>query len=56
VPAFKNRESITEFVPASCDIVSSSGYAGLAEAGCAQAGNDSVPYSVLYDLTTNGHE
>ena len=56
VPAFKNRESITEFVPASCDIVSSSGYAGLAEAGCAQAGNESVPYSVLYDLTTNGHE
>jgi DNA-directed RNA polymerase subunit RPC12/RpoP len=56
VPAFKNKDAIDQFVSGSCDIVSSSGYAGLAEAGCAQAGNNSVPYNTLRDLTTNGHE
>jgi DNA-directed RNA polymerase subunit RPC12/RpoP len=55
VPAFKNKDSIIEYVLV-CDVFSSSGYAGMGEAGCAQAGNDNTPYSILIDLTTNGHE
>lgn len=56
VPTYVNKDGDPVFVGSSCDIVSSSGYAGLAQAGCAQAGNDAVPYNILYDLTTNGHE
>jgi hypothetical protein len=55
VPAFKNKDAIDQYVVL-CDIFSSSGYAGMAEAGCAQAGNTSPSYAVLIDLTTNGHE
>lgn len=35
----------------SCTAWGSSGYAGLATAGCMQAGNNTVPYSVLYNLS-----
>lgn len=54
VPAFKNKDSITEYVEV-CDVVSSSGYAGLATAGCGRAGNNTIAYSTLIDLYTNGH-
>lgn len=56
VPDFVNKDGDPIFVQGSCDIVSSSGYAGLAQAGCAQAGNDSIPYNILIDITSNGHE
>lgn len=39
-----------------CDIVTRSGYAGLAAAGCAQAGNNQFTYEFLADFNTNGHE
>lgn len=54
VPAFKNRDSITDYVDV-CDVVSTSAYAGLGSAGCMCVGATSTPYSVLYDLYSNGH-
>jgi hypothetical protein len=39
-----------------CTIISASGYAGLATAGCAQAGNTQFSYSFLLDFFLNGHE
>lgn len=54
-PAFVRKDGTDTFIQA-CDIQTSSGYAGLGAAGCMQAGNSSVPYNVLYDLFTNGHE
>ena len=39
-----------------CDIVTSSGYAGLATAGCAKAGNNTFTYEFLLDFGKNGHE
>jgi len=33
-----------------CYLWDSSGYAGLATAGCAQAGNDERPYALLRDM------
>ena len=54
VPDFV-RHNPDEFVLA-CDIITSSGYAGLAAAGCAQAGNTTFTYAFLKELSTNGHE
>jgi hypothetical protein len=39
-----------------CDIVTSSGYAGLGTAGCMQAGNVAFSYEFLSDFFKNGHE
>jgi len=54
VPAFKNKDAIDTYVQV-CSIEGSSGYAGLAQAGCAQAGWNTIPYATLLDLSTNGH-
>lgn len=54
VPAFKNKDAIDEYV-FYCSIEGSSGYAGLAQAGCAQAGPYRLTYQQLLDITTNGH-
>lgn len=54
VPDF-TRKNPVEFIP-SCDIVSSSCYAGLGEAGCMQAGNTTYTYEFLLDFFKNGHE
>jgi len=39
-----------------CDIVTTSGYAGLGTAGCMQAGNQTFTYEFLLDFYKNGHE
>jgi hypothetical protein len=54
VPAFVNRDPIDVFQPV-CDIVSSSGYVGLAQAGCAQAGNQHFTFAFLQEFYTHGH-
>lgn len=56
VPDFVSKDASPDTFQGSCDIVSSSGYAGLGQAGCMQAGNNTYPYSLLYDLFLNGHE
>lgn len=55
VPAFIRKEPEPTFA-AVCDIVSSSGYASMATAGCAQAGNNQFTFAFLQDFYTNGHE
>lgn len=54
VPTFVSKDP-TDTTVGYCSIVSSSGYAGLATAGCMQAGNNTYPYSLLFDLFSNGH-
>ena len=38
-----------------CTLETSSGYAGLGAAGCMQAGNNAIAYSILQGLSGNGH-
>lgn len=54
VPDF-TRVDVENYLPY-CDIVTSSGYASLGTAGCAQAGNMTFTYLFLADFNTNGHE
>ena len=54
-PAFIRSEPVDRFVSV-CTIEHQSGYAGMASAGCAQAGNQQYSYQFLVDLSTNGHE
>lgn len=54
-PSFVNKDPIDNYTFV-CDIVSSSGYAGMATAGCAQAGNNQFTYDFLLEFYTNGHE
>lgn len=56
VPDFIRDEPAEDTFLGTCDIVSVSGYAGLAAAGCAQAANTTYSYEFLYGLRTNGHE
>ena len=61
---YKNHTAVPTFVRPEpedtftfiCTVDGGSAYAHLAQAGCAQAGNDTIPYSILIDLYTNGHE
>jgi hypothetical protein len=55
VPSFIRKDPDDEFVFV-CDIVSTSGYAGLGTAGCMQAGNVQFTYPYLVDFFLNGHE
>lgn len=54
-PDIISKEPTTDIFQGVCNVATSSGYAGLGSAGCMQAGNNSVAYSVLYDMFTNGH-
>lgn len=54
VPDYVSKDGTDEYV-FYCSIEGSSGYAGLAEAGCAQAGPYRLTYQELLDLSTNGH-
>ncbi len=54
VPSYISKDGEPEYI-FYCSIEGSSGYAGLAEAGCAQAGWNQTPYSTLIDLLENGH-
>lgn len=54
VPTFVRPEPEEDFIQV-CDITASSGYVGLAEAGCAQAGNNQFTYEFLLEFYTNGH-
>lgn len=56
VPEFIRKEPTEDTFIAFCDVATISGYAGLGTAGCMQAGNNAVPYDVLVDMFTNGHE
>jgi len=47
---FSRPEPADVFVEAVCYIYGASGYAHLAEAGCAQAGNDLYPYATLLEM------
>jgi len=48
VPVIRNRAADV-FIPV-CTAWGSSAYAGLAEAGCARAGEASIPYQTLVEL------
>jgi hypothetical protein len=55
-PDYVSKDGVDQYVPGSvCDIVSNSCYAGLATAGCAQAGNVRFTYDFLLGLMSNGH-
>lgn len=55
VPAFKNKESITNYTLV-CTVQTASSYADMATADCAQADWANITYANLLALTTNGHE
>jgi hypothetical protein len=54
VPDFVSKDGTDTFVQ-NCDIFGSSPYAGMAVAGCAQAGTYIYTYAYLLDLSSNGH-
>lgn len=54
-PSFVSKDESPDLEVLVCTISASSGYAGLAGAGCAQAANTTFTYSFLIGLTGNGH-
>jgi hypothetical protein len=54
VPDFVRPEPEDQFVFL-CTATTSSGYTGMGTVGCAQTGNNTVPYQILLDLSGNGH-
>lgn len=53
-PSFVSKDASPDPETGICTIVSNSAYAGLAQAGCAQAGNISFTYLFLSTFFTNG--
>jgi len=54
VPDFVSKDP-TDVTNGICSIVTNSGYADLMSADCGQADNTTYPYSLLFDLFSNGH-
>lgn len=54
VPAFVSKDGTDTFV-FYCSIEGSSGYADLGQADCARADWNSIPYTDLLAISTNGH-
>jgi hypothetical protein len=55
VPSFISKDASPDVEQGVCSLATSSCYADLCTADCAQADNTAYSYALLYGTTTNGH-